>query len=88
MIRQIIALAITIGLFFLFTPAFGLNGIALALLVGALVRLLITIVAMRVAFRVRILGMLFDKDDFRYLIHRLKEKNIIKSRGKAGGVDG
>lgn len=88
LVRQIIALAITVGLFFLFTPMFGLGGIALALLVGALVRMLITIVAMRVAFRVRILDMLFDKDDFRYLIHRLREKNIIKSRGKAGGVDG
>ncbi|MFD1957523.1 oligosaccharide flippase family protein [Paenibacillus thailandensis] len=88
LLRQIIALAITVGLFFLFTPMFGLNGIALALLAGALVRMLITIAAMRVSFRVSIRGMLFDKGDFRFLIGRLKEKNIIKSRGKAGGVDG
>lgn len=88
LIRQIIALAITVGLFFVFTPMFGLNGIALALLVGALVRMLITIAAMRLSFKVSIRGMLFDKGDFRFLLDRLREKNIIKSRGKAGGVDG
>lgn len=87
LIRQIIALAITIGLFFLFTPLYGLNGIALALLAGALVRLIITIAAMRVAFKVRIAGMLFDKEDFRYLIGRLKEKKIMKRVGRAGGMD-
>lgn len=87
LIRQVIALAITIGLFFVFTPLYGLNGIALALVVGALVRMLITIAAMRVVFKVRFAGMLFDKDDFRFLIGRLREKNIIKRAGRAGGMD-
>lgn len=87
LIRQVIALAITIGLFFVFTPLYGLNGIALALLIGALVRMLITIAAMRVVFKVRFAGMLFDKDDFRFLIGRLREKNIIKRAGRAGGMD-
>ncbi|MHA6480436.1 lipopolysaccharide biosynthesis protein [Paenibacillus sp. strain BS8-2] len=87
LIRQIIALAITIGLFFLFTPLYGLNGIALSLLIGALVRMLVTIAAMRVAFKVRIAGMLFDKDDIRFLIGRLREKKIMKRVGRAGGMD-
>lgn len=85
LIRQIIALAITIGLFFLFTPLYGLNGIALSLLVGALARMLITIAAMRVAFKVRLAGMLFDKEDFRFLIGRLRENKIMKRVGRAGG---
>ncbi|MEV5027117.1 oligosaccharide flippase family protein [Paenibacillus sp. LPE1-1-1.1] len=87
LIRQVIALAITIGLFFVFTPLYGLNGIALSLLIGALVRMLITIAAMRVVFKVRFAGMLFDKDDFRFLIGRLREKKIIKRAGRAGGMD-
>jgi len=58
-IRQAAALAVTIGLFFVLTPLFGLNGIALALLLGACVRLLITVAAMRIAFRARITEVLF-----------------------------
>lgn len=87
LIRQVIALAITVGLFFVFTPLYGLNGIALSLLIGAMARMLITIAAMRVAFKVRFAGMLFDKDDFRFLIGRLREKKIIKRAGRAGGMD-
>ncbi|CAM4139995.1 oligosaccharide flippase family protein [Paenibacillus alkaliterrae] len=87
LVRQVIALAITILLFFVFTPLYGLNGIALALVIGAMVRMLITIAAMRVVFKVRFAGMLFDKDDFRFLIGRLREKNIIKRAGRAGGMD-
>lgn len=79
LVRQIIALAVTIGLFFVFTPLYGLNGIALALVIGALVRMLVTIAAMRISFKVRFLDMLVDKNDFKFLIGRLKEK----VRGKA-----
>jgi hypothetical protein len=50
--------------------------------------MLITIAAMRVVFKVRFAGMLFDKDDFRFLIGRLREKKIIKRAGRAGGMDG
>ena len=46
-IRQAVALAITVGLFFVFTPMYGLNGIAFALLLGAVIRIVITIAAMR-----------------------------------------
>ncbi|RED54838.1 lipopolysaccharide biosynthesis protein [Cohnella lupini] len=79
LIRQIIALAITVGLLFVFTPLYGLNGIALALLIGAVIRLIVTLAAMRIVFQVRISGMLFDKNDFRYLIGIIKSK--IQSKG-------
>lgn len=60
-IRQAIALAVTFLLFFVFTPLYGLNGIALALLIGACLRLLITLAAMKIVFRVSIAGILFGK---------------------------
>lgn len=78
LIRQLIALTVTIGLFFLFTPLYGLNGIALALLIGAVIRLAVTMASMRMVFRVKLRGMLFDKNDFRFLFERLKDKKQRK----------
>ncbi|OME80781.1 hypothetical protein BK120_19110 [Paenibacillus sp. FSL A5-0031] len=78
LVRQLIALAATIGLFFLFTPLYGLNGIALALLIGAVIRLVVTLASMRIIFQVKLSGMLFDKNDFRFLIERLKDKKQRK----------
>jgi O-antigen/teichoic acid export membrane protein len=78
LIRQLIALAATIGLFFLFTPLYGLNGIAFALLIGAVIRMIVTMAALRMTFNVRIRGMLFDKNDFRFLMERIKERSLRK----------
>jgi O-antigen/teichoic acid export membrane protein len=78
LIRQLIALAATIGLFFVFTPLYGLNGIALALLIGAVIRLIVTMASMRITFNVRMRGMLFDKNDFRFLMERVKERKQRK----------
>ncbi|TFE28174.1 lipopolysaccharide biosynthesis protein [Cohnella luojiensis] len=78
LIRQVIALAITIGLLFVFTPIYGLNGIALALLIGAVIRLIVTLASMRIVFHVRLFGMLYDKNDFRFLIERIREKKQRK----------
>ncbi|WP_138754121.1 lipopolysaccharide biosynthesis protein [Paenibacillus sinopodophylli] len=78
LMRQLIALAVTIGLFFLFTPMYGLNGIALALLIGAVIRLVVTMASMRIIFQVGLRGMLFDRNDFRFLIDRLKDKKQRK----------
>lgn len=78
LMRQLIALAVTIGLFFLFTPMYGLNGIALALLIGAVIRLAVTMASMRIIFRVGLRGMLFDRNDFKFLIERLKDKKQRK----------
>lgn len=80
LVRQIIALALTIGLCFLFTPLYGLNGIALALLIGAFIRMLVTLTSMRIVFKVRLTGMLFNKNDFRYLIERLKARSAVRDR--------
>lgn len=74
LIRQLIALAATIGLFFVFTPLYGLNGIALALLIGAFIRMAVTMASMRIIFKVSLRGMLFDKNDFTFLIERLRDK--------------
>jgi len=79
LVRQLIALAVTIGLFFILTPLYGLNGIALALFIGAIIRLAVTMAAMRIVFQVKLSRMIFDKDDFRFLIERMQDK--IKSKG-------
>jgi O-antigen/teichoic acid export membrane protein len=71
LVRQLTALPATIGLFFVFTPLYGLNGTALALLIGAIIQLIVTLASMRVAFNVRMSGILFDKNDFRFLVKRL-----------------
>jgi len=77
-VRQAVALAATVGLCFALAPVCGLNGIALALLLGAVIRLLITVAAMNIVFRQRIAAIFFDKDDVRYLLHFFSQK--IKSR--------
>ncbi len=73
LVRQIIALAATIALMFALAPAYGLNGIALALLLGAVIRLAATLAAMRLAFRADLGKLLFDLSDFRYLKDRLNQ---------------
>lgn len=74
LVRQLIALAVTIGLFFVFTPLYGLNGIALALLIGAIIRLLVTMASMRIFFQMKMSSILFNKDDFHFLIERIKDQ--------------
>ncbi|MFD0958218.1 oligosaccharide flippase family protein [Paenibacillus chungangensis] len=78
LIRQVIALAATIGLFFLLVPPYGLNGIALALLIGSFIRLGVTLLAMRMTFRERLSTLLFDRTDFRFLQMRMQEKKRRK----------
>lgn len=78
LIRQMIALAVTIGLFFVFTPMYGLNGIALALLIGAFIRLAVTMASMRIVFQVKMRDLMFVKKDFHFLIDRLKDKKERK----------
>jgi O-antigen/teichoic acid export membrane protein len=69
--RQAIALALTVGLMFALAPAYGLNGIAAALLLGAVSRILITVAAMKIVFKAPVSGVLFDKSDWRFLRGRL-----------------
>lgn len=82
--RQAVALAATVVLCFVFAPAHGLNGIAFALLLGALIRILISIAAMKVVFKVRIAAILFDKDDLRFLRERLLRWNKTRTYGWEG----
>ncbi|WP_225229505.1 lipopolysaccharide biosynthesis protein [Paenibacillus gallinarum] len=80
LIRQAIAIAINVVLFFIFTPLLGLEGLALALLSGAVVRLIITLVQIPHAFNVPLRCILYDHADFAYLKNILKEKRIRKGR--------
>lgn len=70
-LRQAIALALTVGLCFALAPAYGLEGIALAMLLGAISRIVISIAAMKLVFKAPVLGMLFDRDDWRFVAGRL-----------------
>ncbi|WP_336759354.1 lipopolysaccharide biosynthesis protein [Paenibacillus sp. USHLN196] len=81
MIRQLIALSVTIGLFFVLTPLWGLNGIAIALLIGSIVRMLVTVAAMKIAFKVKFSGMFFDKKDIAFLVERLNKKRRVTQGG-------
>lgn len=85
LLRQTIALAITVALALWLTPVYGLNGIAIALLIGAVIRLALTLASMKIVFRVPLRGMLFDRNDFRYLAGRLKEKT--RSKGASDHAD-
>lgn len=69
--RQAIALALTVGLCFALAPAYGLVGIALAMLLGAVSRIVISIAAMKIVFKAPVSGMLFSRDDWRFLAGRL-----------------
>lgn len=81
-IRQVIALGVTITLFFVLTPLFGLFGIGLALLLGSFVRILMSLISISVIFKMPIRKMLYDRADISFLKDRLREKNILKGAGK------
>lgn len=72
--RQIVAYAITVGLFFICTPLFGLEGIAIALLAGACVRLAFSLFSFPMFFKVPLSRIIFDKDDIRFLIQLIQKK--------------
>ncbi|RUS42676.1 hypothetical protein ELR57_26355 [Cohnella sp. AR92] len=74
-IRQAIALALTIALLYVLAPLYGLNGIALAMLVGACSRLVITIAAMKLVFKTPVASILFDRGDWRFLMGRLSRQS-------------
>ena len=84
MIRQLIALSVTVALFFVCTPLWGLNGIAIALLVGSIVRMLVTVAAMNIVFKVRFGTMFFDKQDLPFLYERLYKKRKRVTQGGDG----
>ncbi|WP_145146422.1 lipopolysaccharide biosynthesis protein [Paenibacillus xylanexedens] len=84
MIRQLIALSVTVALFFVFTPLWGLNGIAIALLIGSIVRMVVTVAAMKIVFKVKFAAMFYDKEDLPFLYERLNKKRRRVTQGGDG----
>ncbi|MEK4525062.1 hypothetical protein CXK86_16975 [Paenibacillus sp. BGI2013] len=84
MIRQLIALSVTVALFFVFTPLWGLNGIAIALLIGSIVRMVVTVAAMKIVFKVKFAAMFYDKEDLTFLYERLNKKRRRVTQGGDG----
>ncbi|WP_458125677.1 lipopolysaccharide biosynthesis protein [Paenibacillus sp. Z3-2] len=84
MIRQLIALSVTVALFFVFTPLWGLNGIAVALLIGSIVRMVVTVAAMKIVFKVKFAAMFYDKEDLPFLYERLNKKRRRVTQGGDG----
>lgn len=84
MIRQLIALSVTVALFFVFTPLWGLNGIAIALLIGSIVRMVVTVAAMKIVFKVKFAAMFYDKEDLSFLYERLNKKRRRVTQGGDG----
>lgn len=78
LIRQIIAIIITVSLFFVMAPLFGLTGVALALLAGGIVRLGITLLQISRVFDVPLGSVLYDRNDFRYMTTVARERFLRK----------
>ncbi|WP_342554644.1 oligosaccharide flippase family protein [Paenibacillus sp. FSL R7-0652] len=82
LLRQICALAVTVTLFFILTPTFGLNGIGVALLAGAMVRILMSLISISLLFKLPMRRMLYNKEDIVFLRRKFREKNPFKGAGK------
>ncbi|AJY73971.1 oligosaccharide flippase family protein [Paenibacillus beijingensis] len=63
LIRQLLALSITIGSFYMLVPHLGLIGVAIALLIGSFVRMIFSISSIIVLFKVPFQKIIFDKSD-------------------------
>ncbi|KAA8783367.1 O-antigen/teichoic acid export membrane protein [Paenibacillus sp. 4624] len=77
-LRQVIALAVTITLFFVLTPMFGLYGLGLALLLGSFVRMLMSLISVTIIFKMPMHKMLYNNEDMAFLKQKWREKNLIK----------
>lgn len=75
LIRQLVALAVTIGMMYVLIPLFGLEGVALALLVGGVVRMAFSVVASSILFRIPVHRILFDREDFVLVRKMIRQKN-------------
>ncbi|MCM3748271.1 oligosaccharide flippase family protein [Paenibacillus pasadenensis] len=81
-VRQIIALTATVGLFFVFTPMMGLEGLALALLCGAVIRMAVSVASMKLLFGVPLRSIVSGREDLKFL------KQRIQSRRRAAAAAG
>ncbi|MCG7212872.1 lipopolysaccharide biosynthesis protein [Paenibacillus mucilaginosus] len=74
LIRQLIAISITVALFFVLAPMYGLFGLSLALVIGAVVRLAITLFQIPRVFKVPLRSIVFDKGDYTFMVQTIKQK--------------
>lgn len=82
LLRQVCALFVTVTLFFVLTPVFGLTGIGMALLVGSFVRILMSLISISVLFKLPMRRMLYNKEDIAFLKQIFREKNPLKGARK------
>ncbi|MGM1050391.1 MAG: lipopolysaccharide biosynthesis protein [Bacillota bacterium] len=80
LVRQLIALKVTIAMFYLCIPIFGMDGVAIALLVGAVIRMVFSLVSVVILFKVPLHKIVFNINDIDYV------KRILMNRRK--GVSG
>lgn len=78
LIRQVCALVVTVSLFFVLTPVLGLTGIGIALLVGSLVRILMSLISISILFKTPLRNMLYDREDIAFLKQAFSEKKLFK----------
>ncbi|QJC53344.1 oligosaccharide flippase family protein [Paenibacillus albicereus] len=84
LVRQLVALAATIGLFFAFVPVWGLEGLALALLGGAFIRMAFSIASMKLLFGVPIRGILSGREDLKFLKARIQARRKAAPAAEGG----
>lgn len=82
LLRQACALVVTVTLFFVLTPKFGLTGIGIALLTGSVVRILMSLISISILFKLPVRSMLYDKEDISFLKQKIREKNPFKGARK------
>lgn len=78
LVGQSSAVAITITLFFLLTPHYGLYGIGFALLTGSVVRIMVSLISLKKIYKIPMRQMVFNKEDIHFLLKRLNEKKMLK----------
>ncbi|QAY68503.1 oligosaccharide flippase family protein [Paenibacillus protaetiae] len=72
--RQIVALAVTVGLMFMLAPAMGINGVALSMLAGSVVRMVLSVGAVKMTFKTPLSHMLIRKEDMDFVWQKLQRR--------------
>lgn len=78
LVGQVSSVSVMIGLFFCITPYLGLNGVGITLLVGSIIRVFVSMLALKMICKISLKQIVYNKDDFRFLRERLYEKGILK----------
>ncbi|MFE6075311.1 lipopolysaccharide biosynthesis protein [Paenibacillus sp. NPDC057886] len=78
LVGQSAGVAVSISLFLLLTPHFGLYGIGLSLLTGSIVRVMVSLISLKKIYKIPIRQMLYNKGDIQFVMQRLNEKLILK----------